>query len=87
MVGVLEDHIPGQYVVRVSRGVKPAVVVQLMLEMATSDCARTMYRTSNTSDASEEPITCSGMIYIQYFGFAAKMSDAALMWVSRGWAS
>ena len=87
LVGSPEDHIPGHFVVKMSRGVSTQAVVQLMLEMATSNCARMMYRTSNTSDASEEPITCSGMIYMGYFGFAAKMSDAALMWVSTIWVS
>ena len=82
LVGVLEEGIPGEYVVKISRGIKTHVVVQMMLEMATSECKGSVYRTSNTSDAPVKPITCSGMIYIEKFGFAAKMSDAAVMWVS-----
>ena len=82
MVGVLEEGIPGEYVVKISRGVKPHTVVQIMLEIVTSGCEGKAYRTSNTSGAPMKPITCSRMIYIEGFGFAAKMSDAAVMWVS-----
>ena len=83
MVGVLEDGIPGEYVVKMSSGVKSHTIVQMMLEMTTSDCAGKVYRTSNAPDASMKPMTCSKMIYIDGFGFAAKMSDAAIMWVSK----
>jgi len=82
MVGVLEKGIPGEYVVKMSSGVKPHTIVQMMLEMTTSDCQRRAYRTSNAPDAPMKSITCSKMIYIDGFGFAAKMSDAAIMWVS-----
>ena len=83
MVGVLEEGIPGEYVVKISHGVKAHTTVQIMLEIATSGCQGKVYRTSNASDASMKPITCSNMIYIERFGFAAKMSDAAVMWVSK----
>ena len=83
MVGNLEEGIPGEYVVKISREVKTYIIVQMMIEIATSECKGMLYRTGNTSDASMKPITCSSMIYIDRFGFAAKMSDAAVMWVSK----
>lgn len=83
MVGNPEQGIPGEFVVKISREVKPHVVVQMMLEIVTSECKGMVYRSRNTSDAPMKPITCSGMIYIERFGFAAKMSDAAVMWVSK----
>ena len=83
MVGNPEQGIPDEYVVKISREVKAHIIVRMMLEMATSECKGMVYRNSNTSDASMKPITCSSMIYLERFGFAAKMSDAAVMWVSK----
>lgn len=83
MVGLIDDAIPGEYVVKVSRGVKSFTIVQMMLEITTSECQGKVYRTSNASDSPMKPMTCSNMIYIERFGFAAKMSDAAVMWVSK----
>ena len=85
LVGFLEDGIPGEYVVKMSKGVKPHHIVQLMLEMSTDGCQGRLYRTSNAPDALTMPMSNSGMIYIENFGFAAKMTDAALMWVSTSW--
>lgn len=81
LVGFPERGIPGEYVVKISRGVLSHTVVNMMLEMARSGCEGKVYRTSNASDAPVKPINCSGMTYIDRFGFAAKMSDAAVMWL------
>lgn len=82
MVGFPEDGIPGEYIVKMWSKVKSHTIVKIMLEMTNSECERRIYRTSNASDAPSKPIACSGMIYIERIGFAARMSDAAVMWVS-----
>lgn len=81
--GLLEDAIPGEYVVKMLSGTKPHAIVQMMLDMAMSKCEGKVHRTSNSTDASMQPMIVSSMIYIERFGFAAKMSDAAVMWVSK----
>ena len=83
MVGPLEDAIPGEYIVKMLRGTKTHTIVKMMLEMATSGCEGKVHRASNSSDAPMQPMTTSSMIYIERIGFAAKMSDAAVMWVSK----
>jgi len=58
-------------------------MVKVMLELVTSGCEGKLWRSSNTSNAVKEPITCSDIHPIMLFSlFAAKLSDAAVIWVS-----
>jgi len=82
LVGSIEGAIPDEYVVKMTKGTLPVHIVKLMLEMMSGDCERKIYRTTSASNALMGPITCSKMVYIERFGFAAKMNDAAVMWVS-----
>ena len=82
LIGSPKDGIPGEFLVKVYSHTKPAVVVKIMLELTNSDCEGKLWRSSNPSTAVLKPITCSKMLYLQGFGFFAKLSDAAVIWVS-----
>lgn len=81
--GSPEDGKPGEFFVKVHPYITDVTLVNVMLELVTSGCEGKLWRSSNTSNAVMEPITCSGMYLIpQGHGFFAKMSNAAVMWVS-----
>lgn len=83
VIGSPKDGLPGEFFVRVHPTVKPETVVTIMLELTNSNCKGRLWRSSNTSNAIMKPITCSRMYYMEGFGFFAKMSDAAVIWVSK----
>ena len=76
------DGMPGEYFVKVYSTVRANTIVKIMLELTNSGCEGKLWRSSNTSNAIMAPITCSDMFYMESFGFFAKLSDAAVMWVS-----
>lgn len=76
-----DDNSEG-YFVKVYPNVRTDAIVKIMLELTTSACEGQRWRSSNISDALFMPMTCSGMFFMEGFGFFAKMSDAAVMWVS-----
>ena len=82
LIGSIEGAIPEEYVVKMTKDTLPVLIVKMMLEMTNSGCEKKVYRTSSASNSVMGPITCSNMLYIDRFGFAAKMSDATVMWVS-----
>ncbi|XP_065911090.1 uncharacterized protein [Dysidea avara] len=81
LIGSIEGAIPEEYVVKMTKGTLPVLIVKMMLEMTNSGCENKVYRTSGASNSVMGPITCSNMLYIDRFGFAAKMSDATVMWL------
>jgi len=79
LVGSMEGAIPDEYVVKMKKGTLPE---KLILKIKILYRAKTLYRTSSAPNAVMKSITYSNMVKIDRFGFAAKMNDAALMWVS-----
>ena len=73
---------PGEFFVKVYPNIGTATLVKMMLELVNSGCEGKLWRSSNTSNAVMEPIACSDMLFLEGGGFFAKMSDAAVMWVS-----
>ena len=82
LTGTMEDAIPEEYIVKMKKGTLKEHIVKLMFEMTNSGCEGKITTTSSASKAVKGPIACSNLIYITGIGFAAKMSDAAVMWVS-----
>lgn len=83
MIGTTDGAIPKEYIVKMKK-TTVSVLINIMLELTNSGCEGKTYRMSNTSNPAMGRMTCSNMAYIEGMGmgFAAKMSDAAVMWVS-----
>ena len=82
MIGSPSKGSPGEFFVKVNPNSRTATVVKIMLELSNSACEEKLWRSSNTTDAVMEPMTCSDMLFMDGYGFFAKMSNAAAMWVS-----
>ena len=82
MTGSPSEGKPGEFYVKVYPNLRTTTIVKMMLELSNSACEGKLWRSSNTSSAVMEPMTCSNMSYMEGYGFYAKMSNAAVMWVS-----
>ena len=74
---------PTKYFVKINLALPVQKIVDMMLELGTGECQGRQWHSSNASDALFTPVTGSHMIYEEgKHGFSAKMSNAAVMWVS-----
>lgn len=78
MVGSPKNGIPGEFIVKI----ESSDIIKIMSQLNASVHNGKPWRSSNTSSAVMEPINCTIMWYLVGFGFAAKMSDSAVIWVS-----
>ena len=75
---------PGEFLVKINHALAVQKIVNMMMELGTSECQGRLWRSSNASDALFTLVTCSDLMFQEEdHGFSAKMSNAAVMWVSK----